>query len=132
MARTAAVQAENCKLTERVVKLEGELHWRGSIVLRRGRLPTKTTPAVGELVDLPDTGFATIEKPEGQKSGGDPLPEYLPRERVEMNLPMSEHDGPIGSCVAKQSDTVTQLSRRLRRRKRTGMGRLVAGWQDIL
>ncbi len=40
----------------------------------------------GDLVDLPDTGFASTEEPEGRKGGRKPLPEHLPRERVEYDL----------------------------------------------
>ncbi|WP_208245164.1 IS66 family transposase (plasmid) [Rhizobium sp. T1470] len=101
MARIAALQAENRQLTERVVKLEEEL-----VLARLHRFAPKSEKHVdrlfdeaeqvadeddaggdnGEVVDLPDTGFAAIEKPEGKKRGRKPLPEHLPRERVEYDL----------------------------------------------
>ncbi|WP_147182426.1 MULTISPECIES: IS66 family transposase, partial [Alphaproteobacteria] len=99
MARIAALQAENRQLTERVVKLEEEL-----VLARLHRFAPKSEKHVdrlfdeaeqvaddedagdGDLVDLPDTGFATGEKPEGKKRGRKPLPEHLPRERIEYDL----------------------------------------------
>jgi transposase len=101
LARIAALQAENRQLTERVVKLEEEL-----VLARLHRFAPKSEKHIdrlfneaeqvadedddgqedGEVVDLPDTGFATIEKPDGKKRGRKPLPEHLPRERVEYDL----------------------------------------------
>ena len=101
MARIAALQAENRQLTERVVKLEEEL-----VLARLHRFAPKSEKHVdrlfdeaeqvadeedagdddGDLVDLPDTGFASAEKPQGKKRGRKPLPEHLPRERVEYDL----------------------------------------------
>lgn len=101
MVRIAALQAENRQLTERVVKLEEEL-----ALARLHRFAPKSEKHIdrlfneaeqvadedaadgedGEVADLPDTGFATIEKLEGKKRGRKPLPEHLPRERVEYDL----------------------------------------------
>jgi transposase len=101
MARIAALQAENRQLTERVVKLEEEL-----VLARLHRFAPKSEKHVdrlfdeaeqaadeedagdddGDLVDLPNTGFASAEKPQGNKRGRKPLPEHLPRERVEYDL----------------------------------------------
>ncbi|MFD1985589.1 IS66 family transposase [Mesorhizobium newzealandense] len=100
MARIAALQAENRQLTERVVKLEEEL-----VLARLHRFAPKSEKHVdrlfneaevadeddagggdGEVIDLPDTGFASAGKPEGKKRGRKPLPEHLPRERVEYDL----------------------------------------------
>ena len=101
MARIAALQAENRQLTEHVVKLEEEL-----VLARLHRFAPKSEKHIDrlfneaeqvadedddgqeddEVIDLPDTGFATIEKPEGKKRGRKPLPEHLPRERVEYDL----------------------------------------------
>jgi transposase len=102
MARIAALQAENRQLTERVVKLEEEL-----ALARLHRFAPRSEKHIdrlfneaeqvadeddaehedGGVVDLPDTGFASTEKPEGKKRGRKPLPEHLPRERVEYDLP---------------------------------------------
>ena len=101
MARIAALQTENRQLSARVVKLEEEL-----ALARLHRFAPKSEKHIDrlfneaeqvadddddgeeddEVVDLPDTGFATIEKPEGKKRGRKPLPEHLPRERVEYDL----------------------------------------------
>jgi transposase len=101
LARIAALQAENRQLTERVVKLEEEL-----ALARLHRFAPKSEKHMDrlfneaeqvadeddaggedvEVVDLPETGFPTIEKPEGKKRGRKPLPEHLPRERVEYDL----------------------------------------------
>jgi transposase len=101
LARIAALQVENRQLTERVVKLEEEL-----VLARLHRFAPKSEKHIdrlfdeaeqvadeedagdedGDLVDLPDTGFATTEKPQGKKPGRKPLPEHLPRERVEYDL----------------------------------------------
>lgn len=100
-AEIAALKAEKEALSARVVKLEEELE-----LARLHRFAPKSGKHVdrlfdeaeqvadedeasgedGEVVDLPETGFATIEKPEGKKRGRKPLPEHLPRERVEYDL----------------------------------------------
>ncbi|UVK50138.1 IS66 family transposase (plasmid) [Mesorhizobium sp. AR02] len=103
MARIAVLQAENRQLAERVVKLEEEL-----ALARSHRFAPKSEKHVdrlfneaeqvadeddagsedGNVVDLPDTGFPSTEKkPEGKKRGRKALPEHLPRERVEYDLP---------------------------------------------
>jgi hypothetical protein len=99
-AEIAALKAEKEALSARVVKLEEEL-----TLARLHRFAPKSEKHVdrlfneaeqvaveddtandGDLVDLPDTGFASTEKPEGRKRGRKPLPEHLPRERVEYDL----------------------------------------------
>lgn len=100
-AEIATLKAEKEALSARVVKLEEELE-----LARLHRFAPKSEKHVdrlfdeaeqvadeddasgedGEVVDLPETGFATIEKPEGKKRGRKPLPEHLPRERVEYDL----------------------------------------------
>jgi hypothetical protein len=100
-AEIAALKAEKEALSARVVKLEEEL-----ALARFHRFAPKSEKHIdrlfneaervvdeddagdedGEVIDLPDTGFATIEKPEGKKRGRKPLPEHLPRERVEYDL----------------------------------------------
>jgi transposase len=124
MARIAALQAENRQLTERVVKLEEEL-----VLARLHRFAPKSEKHVdrlfdeaeqvadkddagddGDLVDLPDTGFASSEKPQGKKRGRKPLPEHLPRERVEYDLPDDQKACPccqhqmhrMGEAVSEQ------------------------------
>lgn len=41
----------------------------------------------GDVVALPDTGFPATEGATGKKRGRKALPENLPRERVEYDLP---------------------------------------------
>lgn len=87
MARIATLQAENRQLTERVVKLEEEL-----VLARLHRFAPKSEKHVDrlfdeaeqvadeedagdedvDLVDLPDTGFPSTEKPQGKKRGRKP------------------------------------------------------------
>lgn len=102
MARIAALQAENRQLTERVVKLEEEL-----ALARLHRFAPKSEKHVdrifneaeqaadedevdsdeNDVVDLPDTGLPSVESTTGKKRGRRALPENLPRERVEYDLP---------------------------------------------
>ena len=99
-AEIAALKAEKEALSARVVKLEEELtlarlhRFAPRFEKHVDRLFNETeqvavedeTANDGDLVDLPDTGFASTEKPEGRKRGRKPLPEHLPRERVEYDL----------------------------------------------
>ncbi|MER8383270.1 IS66 family transposase [Mesorhizobium sp. M1399] len=102
MARIAALQAENRQLTERVVKLEEEL-----ALARLHRFAPKSEKHIdrlfneaeqaadedaadnedGGVVVLPDTGLPASEGATGKKRGRKALPENLPRERVEYDLP---------------------------------------------
>jgi transposase len=100
-AEIAALKAERQALSQRIVKLEEEL-----ALARLHRFAPRSEKHVdrlfneaeqvavdedagdndGDLVDLPDTGLPPVEKPEGKKRGRKPLPESLPRERVEYDL----------------------------------------------
>ena len=100
-AEIAALKAEKEALSARVVKLEEEL-----VLARLHRFAPKSEKHVdrffdeaeqvadeedagdedGGLVNLPDTGFPSTEKPQGKKRGRKPLPEHLPRERIEYDL----------------------------------------------
>jgi transposase len=100
-AEIAALKAEKEALSARVVKLEEEL-----ALARLHRFAPKSEKHIdrlfneaeqvadeddaghedGEAVDLPDTGLPSTERPEGKKRGRKPLPEHLPRERVEYDL----------------------------------------------
>ena len=125
LARIAALQAENRHLTARVAQLEEEL-----ALARLHRFAPKSEKHIDRLfneaeqaadddtsggeeddaVDLPDTGFARVEKPEGKKRGRKPLPEHLPRERVEYDLPDDQKSCPccrhpmhrLGEAVTEQ------------------------------
>jgi transposase len=100
-AEIAALKAEKEALSARVAKLEEEL-----VLARLHRFAPKSEKHVdrlfdeaeqvadeddasgedGEVVHLPDTGLPSTERPEGKKRGRKPLPEHLPRERVEYDL----------------------------------------------
>ena len=101
MARIAALQAENHQLAERVIKLEEEL---ALARLHRfaprsekyiDRLFNEAEEAAAEddadgedcdVVELPYTGLPPTKGETGKKRGRKPLPENLPRERVEYDL----------------------------------------------
>ena len=100
MARIAALQAENPPLAAGVVKLEEEL-----ALARLHRFAPKSERHIdrlfneaeraadeddadsedGDVVVLPDTDFPATEGATGKKRGRKPLPEHLPRERVEYD-----------------------------------------------
>ncbi|MCP3468213.1 IS66 family transposase [Bradyrhizobium sp. CCGUVB23] len=102
MARIAALQAENRQLTERVVRLEEELalarlhRFAPRSEKHIDRLFNETEQAADEdpadnedddVIALPDTGLPATEGATGRKRGRKALPENLPRERVEYDLP---------------------------------------------
>ena len=102
MARIAALQAQNRQLTERVVKLEEELalarlhRFAPRSEKHIDRLFNEAEQAAdedaadgedGDVADLPDTGLPASEGATGKKRGRRALPENLPRERVEYDLP---------------------------------------------
>jgi transposase len=100
-AEIAALKAEKEALSARVVKLEEEL-----ALARLHRFAPKSEKHIdrlfneaeqvvdeddgdredGEVIDLPDTGLPPAESGPGKKRGRKPLPEHLPRERVEYDL----------------------------------------------
>ncbi len=98
-AEIAALKAEKDVLARRVVKLEEEL-----ALARLHRFAPKSEKHVdrlfneaeqvaesddaedGDGVELPDTGLPEGKSAPGQKRGRRPLPEDLPRERVEYDL----------------------------------------------
>jgi transposase len=122
--RIAALQAENCQLAERVVKLEEEL-----ALARLHRFAPKSEKHIdrlfneaeqaadeddadsedGDVVVLPDTGLPASEGATGKKRGRKALPENLPRERVEYDL---ADDQKVCPCCAgrmhRMGETVTE------------------------
>ncbi|QKC73113.1 IS66 family transposase [Mesorhizobium loti] len=124
MARIAALQAQNRQLADRVVKLEEEL-----ALARLHRFAPKSEKHIDRLfneaeqaadeddadgedddvADLPDTGLPVVESKTGKKRGRKALPENLPRERVEYDLPDDQKACP---CCAGQmhrmGETVTE------------------------
>jgi len=124
MARIAALQVENRQLTERVVKLEEEL-----ALARLHRFAPRSEKHVDRLfneaeqaaddddadgadsdvVDLPDTGFPSVESATGKKRGRRPLPENLPRERVEYDLADDQKACPCcRGQMHRMGETVTE------------------------
>ena len=125
LARIAALQAENCQLAERVVKLEEEL-----ALARLHRFAPRSEKHVDRLFNeaeqsadeadadseefnvivLPDTGLPATEGAIGKKRGRRPLPANLPRERVEYDLPDDQKTCPcccgqmhrMGEAVTEQ------------------------------
>ncbi len=101
MACNAALQAQNCLLTERVAKLEEELalarlhRFAPKSEKRVDRLFNEAEQAAdqddvgsedGDVAALPDTGLPATDATTGKKRGRRALPENLPRERVEYDL----------------------------------------------
>lgn len=97
-AEIAALKAEKEALSARVVKLEEELalarlhRFAPRSEKHVDRLFNEAEQIAGEdgdddVIDLPDTGLPLAEMPERKKRGRRPLPENLPRKRVEYDLP---------------------------------------------
>ncbi|MBX5212595.1 IS66 family transposase [Rhizobium sp. NZLR11] len=99
-AEIAALKAEKEALSQRVVKLEEELalarlhRFAPRSEKHIDRIFNEAEEAAGEddsddgdVVDLPETGLPPVESGAGKKRGRRPLPEDLPRERVEYDLP---------------------------------------------
>jgi transposase len=97
-AEIAALKAENEKLAQRVVHLEEQLRLerlhryapRSEKLTERifneaGQAAAEDTDDV-EAAPIAETGLPDPEKPEPKKRGRKPLPEDLPRERVEHDL----------------------------------------------
>ncbi|CAM5313800.1 IS66 family transposase ISRm2 [Aquamicrobium terrae] len=124
MARIAALQAENRQLAERIVKLEEEL-----ALARLHRFAPKSEKRIDRLfneaeqvadeddadseecdvVVLPDTGLPATEGATGKKRGRRALPENLPRERVEYDLPEDQKACPCcRGRMHRMGETVTE------------------------
>lgn len=101
-AEIAALKAEKEALAQRVFKLEEELalarlhrfaprsEKRVDRVFNEAEQITREDEVEGDdiaPVDLPDTGLRSVETQQGKKRGRRPLPENLPRERIEYELP---------------------------------------------
>ena len=101
-AEIAALKAEKEALAQRVFKLEEELalarlhrfaprsEKRVDRVFNEAEQITREDEVEGDdiaSVDLPDTGLRSVETQQRKKRGRRPLPENLPRERIEYELP---------------------------------------------
>jgi transposase len=101
-AEITALKAEREALSQRIFKLEEELALarlhrfapRSEKHMDRVFNEAEQSAVEGDdegceetdCVDLPNTGLPDTQKPEGKKRGRRPLPENLPRERVEYDL----------------------------------------------
>ena len=129
MARIAALQAENRQLAERVVKLEEELalarlhrfaprsekhidrlfNEAEQVAVKADGGENDSDGEEGDVAELPDTGLPPVKGETGKKRGRRPLPENLPRERVEYDLPDDQKSCPC--CrhqMHRMGETVTE------------------------
>jgi transposase len=123
-AEIAALKAEKEALSQRVFKLEEELalarlhRYAPRSEKRVDRIFNEAEQAAAEVedgseendaVELPDTGLPPAGKPKGKKRGRKPLPENLPRERVEYDLPDDQMACPCCSNqMHRMGETVTE------------------------
>ncbi|NTE87898.1 IS66 family transposase [Agrobacterium rubi] len=123
-AEIAALKAEKEAFSRRVVKLEKEL-----ALAKLDRFAPRSEKHIDRLFneaeiaadedgsddgdaanDLPDTGLPAVDRTAGKKRGRRPLPEDLPRERVESDLPEDQKACPcchgqmhrMGEAVTEQ------------------------------
>jgi transposase len=124
LARIAALQAQNRQLAERVVKLEEELalarlhRFAPRSEKHVDRIFNEAEQAADEdgadseecdVVALPDTGLPAIDGTTGKKRGRRPLPENLPRERVEYDLREDQKACPCcRGRMHRMGETVTE------------------------
>ena len=123
-AEIAALTAEKEALSQRVVKLEEELalarlhrfaprsEKRADRVFNEAEQVGVEEKAGGDedtVADLPDTGLPPVGDGEGRKRGRKPLPENLPRERVEYDLPDDQKGCPCcHGRMHRMGETVTE------------------------
>jgi transposase len=123
-AEIAALKAEKEALSQRVVKLEEELalarlhRFAPRSEKHIDRIFNEAEKAADEdggdsedndVADLPDTGLPSVESTTGKKRGRRPLPEDLPRERVEYDL--SDDQKACPCChgqMHRMGETVTE------------------------
>jgi transposase len=123
-AEIAALKAEKEALAQRVIKLEEELalarlhRYAPRSEKRVDRIFNEAEQAAAadeadseenDAVELPDTGLPPAGKPEGKKRGRKPLPENLPRERIEYDIPDDQKACPCcRSQMHRMGETVTE------------------------
>ena len=89
----------------------------------------------GAVADLPDTGLPPAADGEGRKRGRKPLPENLPRVRVEYDLPENQKTCPcchgqmhrMGETVTEQLHIEVKAKVLENVRKRSFLGTLTVG-----
>ncbi len=123
-AEIAALKAENETLAQRITHLEEQLRlerlhrYAPRSEKRKDRIFNEAEQAAAEAEEadeaetaaITDTGMADVEKPAPQKRGRQPLPDSLPRERVEHDLPEDQKTCPccrnrlhrMGESVSEQ------------------------------
>jgi transposase len=123
-AEIAALKAEKEALSRRVVKLEEEL-----ALARLHRFAPRSEKNIDRIfneaeevadhddrdygdkvvADLPDTGLSAVDSAAAKKRGRRPLPEDLPRERVEYDLPGDQKACPCcDSQMHRMGEAVTE------------------------
>ncbi|TCL89642.1 transposase [Rhizobium sp. PP-WC-2G-219] len=122
-AEIAALKAEKETLSQRVVKLEEELALArlhrfaprsekhiDRIFNEAEEAADEDNPDYGDAVaDLPDTGLPVVQSTTGKKRGRRPLPEDLPRERVEYDLADDQKACPCcDSQMHRMGEAVTE------------------------
>ena len=122
-AEIAALKVENEKLAQRVVHLEEQLRLerlhryapRSEKLTERIFNEAEQAAAEGEETNdveaapIADTGLPDAEKPEPKKRGRKPLPEDLPRERVEHDLPEDQKACPCcRNRMHRMGETVSE------------------------
>ena len=120
-AEIAALKVENEKLAQRVVHLEEQLRLerlhryapRSEKLTERIFNEAEQAAAEDEETDdveaALDTGLPDAEKPEPKKRGRKPLPEDLPRERVEHDLPEDQKACPCcRNRMHRMGETVSE------------------------
>ena len=117
-AEIAALKAENDQLAQRVVHLEAQLRLERShryaprSEKHKERFFNEAEQAAAEAAEPDDveadaiagTGLPGAEGPEPKKRGRKPLPDNLPRERVEHDLPDDQKACPC--CLNRMQPAV--------------------------
>lgn len=127
-AQVSALTSQNQQLNDRILKLEEELalarlhRFAPRSEKRKDRILNEAeqiTQAEGDAgleddnadvtMPLPDTGLPPRAKAEGKKRGRKPLPESLPRERVEYDIPEDQKSCPCCSTqMHRMGETVSE------------------------
>jgi transposase len=124
-AEVSELTAENQQLNDRILKLEEELalarlhRFAPRSEKRKDRILNEAeqiAQAEGDVdleddhadvaTPLPDTGLPPRTKAEGKKRGRKPLPESLPRERVEYDIPEDQKSCP---CCSTQMHRMGEI-----------------------
>lgn len=121
-AEIAALKAENEKLAQRILHLEEQLRlarlhrYAPKSEKLKERIFNEAEQAAAESRDddveavaVPDTGLPEAPKPAPNTRGRKPLPDDLPRQRVEHDLPEDQKDCPCcHNRMHRMGETVTE------------------------